>query len=148
MPILAPTVLRSLVLASVIPALAFSSTQCASVATQAGMVTLLVPDLLSPGLFSFFIPAYLALLYGAVCLALTNNMGKANYWHLAGVLLALPAIDAVHDNLLTLLTGPCLKGYLVFVTGFTLALFVLVLFGRKPKTAFSENTNATNPSVI
>jgi hypothetical protein len=139
--------MRYFVLGSIIPVLAYSTTQCASVATHAGMVTLLVPDLLPPDVFSFFIPAYLAFLYAAVCLALSNDMGKTNYWHLTGTLMALPALNAIHDNLLHMLTGPLLRCYLVFVTGFTLTLFALILTGRKPKTA-SKSTDAANPSVL
>jgi hypothetical protein len=148
MPNIAPTILRSLVLVSAIPALGYSISECASAATQAGMVTLLIPDLLSPDLFFFFIPAYLALLFGAAYLALTNNMGKPNYRHLVGVLLALPVINAVHDELVTMLSGSYLRSYLVFVTCLTAALFLLTLFGRKAKSSTSgENYNAANASV-
>lgn len=145
MPNLAPTVLRSFVLASIIPVLAYATTQCASVATHAGMVTLLVPDLLPPNVFSFFIPTYLGLLYAAVCLTLSNDMGKTNYWHLAGTLMALPALNAIHDILLHLLTGPFLRCYLVFVTGFTLILFALILTVRKPKPLY---LNGRMPQIL
>lgn len=142
----AKTLLRVLVNLSIVPAVFLVSYQFASAATQAGMVTLLVPDLVSPDLFRYYIPAYLACLYYAMYLALTNHAGMPNYWHCAGVLLALPAMDVVHDHLVMALTGPYLHGYLIFVTGYTLLLMLLTLCGRKRNRTAPES-DAAKPSV-
>jgi hypothetical protein len=97
----------------------------ASAALHAGMVTLLMSDQVSPSLFPFYIPAYLSLWYAAAYLALTCNEGKPNWWACAAIILPMPAMDALHNLWTTSLTGPYLYAYLVWVTGYT--LFVLLV---------------------
>lgn len=116
----------------------------ASAALQAGMVTLLISDLVSPNLFRFYVPAYVALLYLALYMALTCNSGKPDYWKCAAIVLPIPAIDCLHDLITNSLNGLSLRAYLVFITGYTLlaSLVMLAVHWRRARA-----WNAAKPSL-
>ena len=135
-------------LAPLITALALApiSLHFVSAALQAGMVTLLITDLVSPRLFSLFVPAYLGCLYFALYLALTSKAGKPNYWTCAAIVLPIPVIDGVHDHLSSTLDGAALHAYLVWITGYTL-LAVLVMLAVHLRNHVALARNAAKPSL-
>lgn len=117
-----------------------------SVAIHAGMVTLLLTDLVTPNQFQYYIPAYLGFLFGALYLAMTNNAGHPNYWHGAAVALPIPVLDALHNLLTISLQGSSLPAYLAFVTGYPV-LATLVMLSARLHRRVAHARNAANPSL-
>ena len=117
-----------------------------SVAIHAGMVTVLLTDLVTPNQFQYYLSAYLGFLFGALYLAMTNNAGKPNYWHGAAVALPIPVLDALHNLLTNSLHGFYLAAYLAFVTGYPV-LAALVMVSARLRRRAAHARNAAKPSL-